>query len=120
NKKSFKVVCKSDEDQPCPWKARVTHCTRVHELWEVTKWTERNSCMQELDKNDHRNVTATMISNLVMTKIQKKPDYSVTLIQEDVKKCWKVDVSYKKAWQGRKKAIDRLYGTWEENFAQLP
>ncbi|CAA0816899.1 Unknown protein, partial [Striga hermonthica] len=55
-----------------------------------------------------------------LREIQKKPEYSVTLIQEDVKKCWKVDVSYKKAWHGRKKSIDSLYGTWEENFAQLP
>ncbi|CAA0833348.1 Unknown protein, partial [Striga hermonthica] len=70
--------------------------------------------------NDHKNVTATMISNLLLPKIQKQVTYSVEMVQADVKSAWSVDVSYKKAWHGRKKAIERLYGTCESNFAQLP
>ncbi|CAA0839585.1 Unknown protein, partial [Striga hermonthica] len=119
NQKSFKVVCRSNEDEPCVWKVRVTK-KRVHEIWELTEWTDRHTCMQRVERNDHRNVTARMISNLVVNKIEKKLDYNVTLIQADVKQCWKVDVSYKKAWHGRRKAIERVYGCWELNFAELP
>ncbi|XP_022031224.1 uncharacterized protein LOC110932178 [Helianthus annuus] len=31
-----------------------------------------------------------------------------------------VDVTYTKAWRGRRKAIERIYGTWDSNFAELP
>lgn len=31
-----------------------------------------------------------------------------------------VNVSYKKAWHGRRKALDDVYGTWESNFIESP
>ncbi|CAA0831396.1 Unknown protein, partial [Striga hermonthica] len=120
NKKSFKVVCRSAEVSPCIWKARVSLNTRVHDMWEVMEWTDSHTCMQVFERNDHKNVTATMISNLLLAKIQNQVTYSVEMVQADVKSAWSVDVNYKKAWHGRKKAIDRLYGTWESNFAHLP
>ncbi|CAA0839039.1 Unknown protein, partial [Striga hermonthica] len=120
--KTFKLVCKSnaDADVPCLWKARVNKSRRHDDLWKVTEWTDQHTCMQQVDRNDHRNVTAHMITNLIMNKIQKKVEYNFNMVQADVKQCWKVDVSYKKAWHDRKKAIECVYGSWESNFAELP
>ncbi|CAA0806445.1 Unknown protein, partial [Striga hermonthica] len=86
NKKSFKVVCRSSEGVPCMWKAWVSLNPRVHDMWEVTEWTDRHTCMQVVERNDHKNVTATMISNLLLPKIQKQVTYSVEMVQADVKK----------------------------------
>ncbi|CAA0823313.1 Unknown protein, partial [Striga hermonthica] len=120
NQKSFKLVCKSNADVPCLWKARVNKYRRRDDLWEVTEWTDQHTCMQQVDRNDHRNVIAHMIANLIINKIQKKVEYNINMVQADVKQCWKVDVSYKKAWHGRKKGIECVYGSWESNFAELP
>ncbi|CAA0823063.1 Unknown protein, partial [Striga hermonthica] len=97
NKKSFKVVCRSAEVVPCMWKARVSLNKWAHDMWEVTEWTDSHTCMQVVERNDHKNVTATMISNLLLAKIQKQVTYSVEMVQADVKSTWSVDVSYKKA-----------------------
>ncbi|CAA0827252.1 Unknown protein, partial [Striga hermonthica] len=120
NKKTFKVVCNSNAGVSCLWKARVNKANRNDDLWEVTEWTDQHTCMQQVDRNDHRNVTAHMIANLIINKIQKKVEYNINMVQADVKQCWKVDVSYKKAWHDRKKAIECVYGSWESNFAELP
>ncbi|CAA0805952.1 Unknown protein, partial [Striga hermonthica] len=120
NQKSFKLVCKSNVDVLCLWKARVNKSRGRDDLWEVTEWTDQHTCMQQVDRNDHRNVTAHMIANLIINKIQKKVEYNVNMVQANVKYCWKVDVNYKKAWHGRKKAIECVYGSWESNFAELP
>ncbi|CAA0819336.1 Unknown protein, partial [Striga hermonthica] len=120
NQKSFKLVCRSNADVSCLWKARVNKARRHDDLWEVTEWTDQHTCMQQVGRNDQRNVTTHMISNLIINKVQKKVEYNVNMVQANVTQCWKVDVSYKKAWHGRKKAIECVYGSWESNFAELP
>ena len=40
--------------------------------------------------------------------------------QADVQREYGVAVSYKMAWHGRRKAVEDVYGGWEENFQQLP
>ncbi|XP_023755843.1 uncharacterized protein LOC111904303 [Lactuca sativa] len=41
-------------------------------------------------------------------------------IYADIKNVLHVDVTYGKAWRGRRRAIDKIYGTWESNFAEFP
>ncbi|CAI9113837.1 OLC1v1014522C1 [Oldenlandia corymbosa var. corymbosa] len=53
-------------------------------------------------------------------KCARHPDFAVAQIQIEVLKRYQVECSYKKAWHGRRKALEALYGTWESNFQQLP
>ncbi|XP_071739729.1 uncharacterized protein [Rutidosis leptorrhynchoides] len=46
--------------------------------------------------------------------------YPVKHIQAHKKDTWNVDVSYAKALNARRIAIERIFGTWESNFAELP
>ena len=41
-------------------------------------------------------------------------------IYADIKNVLHVDVTYGKAWRGRRRAIEKIYGTWESNFVELP
>jgi hypothetical protein len=41
-------------------------------------------------------------------------------VQDDVKEKFNVEVSYTKAWHGRRKAIEAVYGSWETNVRDLP
>ncbi|CAI9106541.1 OLC1v1005725C1 [Oldenlandia corymbosa var. corymbosa] len=53
-------------------------------------------------------------------KVELDPDYEVKVVQEEVKDRMHVDVPYHRAWEGRRKAIDLVYGDWVSNFDILP
>nr|KAJ0216107.1 hypothetical protein LSAT_V11C300133080 [Lactuca sativa] len=60
------------------------------------------------------------VSSYILHSIEKDVAYPVKHIQSDIKNLLNVDVSYWKAWNGRRKAIETIYGTWESNFDELP
>jgi len=61
-----------------------------------------------------------MIATEVQSQVQRELTFKVKHIQEQIKQTWHVDVSYAKAWNARRIAIERLYGTWQSNFDALP
>ncbi|CAI9109367.1 OLC1v1009178C1 [Oldenlandia corymbosa var. corymbosa] len=78
------------------------------------------TCLGANKRNESRNVTSSMIARLVAQNVRKHPDFAVAQIQIEVMKRYQVECSYKKAWHGRRKALEAQYGTWESNFQQLP
>ncbi|CAI9106056.1 OLC1v1005114C1 [Oldenlandia corymbosa var. corymbosa] len=118
------IWCKSlKESTPkgyvsCRWKVRAS--LRDHGLWEIVKWVPEHNCMNVTEENNNRNVSATLIAHLIRHKVELDPDYEVKLLQEEVKDRMHVDVPYHRAWEGRRKAIDFVYGDWVSNFDILP
>ncbi|CAI9094571.1 OLC1v1030331C1 [Oldenlandia corymbosa var. corymbosa] len=118
------IWCKSLKEStpkgyvPCRWKVRAS--LRDHGLWEIVKWVPEHNCMNVTEENNNRNVSATLIAHLIRHKVELDPDYEVKLVQEEVKDRMHVDVPYHRAWEGRRKAIDLVYGDWVSNFDILP
>ncbi|CAI9094860.1 OLC1v1030673C1 [Oldenlandia corymbosa var. corymbosa] len=79
-----------------------------------------HNCMNVTEENNNRNVSAMLIAHLIRHKVDLDPDYEVKLVQEEVKDHMHVDVPYHRAWEGRRKAIDLVYGDWVSNFDILP
>ncbi|CAI9118957.1 OLC1v1020591C1 [Oldenlandia corymbosa var. corymbosa] len=121
---TWSIWCKSLKEStpkgyvPCRWKVRAS--LRDHGLWEIVKWVPEHNCMNVTEDNNNRNVSATLIAHLIRHKVELDPDYEVKLVQEEVKDRMHVDVPYHRAWEGRRKAIDLVYGDWVSNFDILP
>ncbi|CAI9102553.1 OLC1v1000842C1 [Oldenlandia corymbosa var. corymbosa] len=103
----------------CLWKARVS-LQKATDTWKMVVWSDSHNCLGANKRNESRNVTSSMIARLVAQNVRKHPDFAVAQIQIEVMKRYQVECSYKKAWHGRRKALEALYGTWESNFQQLP
>ncbi|CAI9115502.1 OLC1v1016415C1 [Oldenlandia corymbosa var. corymbosa] len=118
------ILCKSLKEStpkgyvPCRWKVRAS--LRDHGLWEIVKWVPEHNCMNVTEENNNRNVSATLIAHLIRHKVELDPDYEVKLVQEEVKDRMHVNVPYHRAWEGRRKATDLVYGDWVSNFDILP
>nr|KAJ0204859.1 hypothetical protein LSAT_V11C500272370 [Lactuca sativa] len=67
-----------------------------------------------------KNLNSATIALYILHSIEKDVAYPVKHIQSYIKNSMNVDVSYDKAWHGRRKAIKSIYGTWESNFDKLP
>ncbi|XP_071907847.1 uncharacterized protein [Coffea arabica] len=98
--RSFTTAADSSEP-PCDW------CVRA--VKKKTRIVANNQVGERSQLSGH-----------VVHSIEDDPGYKVKNIVSDVKKVLKVDVSYKKAWYGRRKAIELVFGSWETNFAELP
>ena len=105
---------------PCGWKARATLKDKDYGLWEMVVWTDAYNCLSCAEGRDHKNVTSTYITRLIVRKVKENYEYAVRDVQTDVHDLLKVKVSYKKAWHGRRKAIEGVYGDWRTNFKELP
>ncbi|XP_027103276.1 uncharacterized protein [Coffea arabica] len=71
-------------------------------------------------RNNNTSLTASVISRHILRSIENDPGLKVKNILSFVKENLKVDVSYKKVWYVRRKAIELVFGSWEANFAELP
>ncbi|CAI9106363.1 OLC1v1005501C1 [Oldenlandia corymbosa var. corymbosa] len=103
----------------CLWKCRAT-LQKDTNTWRMVVWIESHNCLGATTRNEGRNLTSTMIARLITANVRKDPGYSVAQIQVEVNKTYRVTPNYKKEWHGRRKALESLYGTWENNFQQLP
>lgn len=61
-----------------------------------------------------------MISHLIRCHIQQDLEFKVKSIQVIIREKYNVTVSYKKAWHGRRRALEYMYGNWESNISELP
>ncbi|XP_071697892.1 uncharacterized protein [Rutidosis leptorrhynchoides] len=89
-------------------------------VWKITKWFEGHICYGSVQSNNNLCLTSSIIATDIISYISQDIAYEVKHIQTHVKKVWKVDISYTKAWNSRRIAIERLFGTWQSNLAELP
>ncbi|XP_071920727.1 uncharacterized protein [Coffea arabica] len=71
-------------------------------------------------KNNNTSLMASVISGHIIRSIEDDRGLKVKNILNSVKENLKVDVSYKKVWYARRKAIELVFGSWEANFVELP
>ncbi|XP_076916075.1 uncharacterized protein LOC143575648 [Bidens hawaiensis] len=85
----------------------------------MTTWTPTHSCFTTVSRNNNR----ALRSKVVVAHIQQvliDVSYTVIQIQSLIKEKLNVDITYGKAWAARKKAVENIYGGWDENFHELP
>ncbi|KAL4555227.1 hypothetical protein LXL04_037838 [Taraxacum kok-saghyz] len=91
-----------------------------HHMWKITRWVDAHNCFGSCIGNNNRNLNSKTIPSYILHSIEKDIAYLVKQIQANIKDRLNVDISYSKAWRGRRNAIETIYGTWESNFVELP
>jgi hypothetical protein len=101
----------------CPWSIRVSK-DRWSGKWRMIKWVASHNCT--VAGATSHNITQKHIAALVIPHLRRDLGYKVKNVQEMVRQHYHVEVRYKKAWHGRRLAIESLFGTWESNIMELP
>nr|XP_027118701.1 uncharacterized protein LOC113735939 [Coffea arabica] len=114
------VRCKSHSASlPCNWQLRATlRCT--HNIWKIVTFVKEHTCVRVSNSNDHRQLSLELIAEYIIHYVQNGPLYAIKEIQTSIKRAFDTDVSYKKAWYARRRAIDIVYGDWPTSIAALP
>ncbi|KAH0773349.1 hypothetical protein KY290_010486 [Solanum tuberosum] len=117
-KKSWQLVCRRVE-QGCRF--RLTSFNEKHtNMWKVGRYIKEHTCDIGTCRDGHFNLDVEMIANALHVDIEKTPRFPIKDCQTAVLKAYGISISRRKAYIGRKRAFEKVYGTWEGSFAELP
>ncbi|XP_071722020.1 uncharacterized protein [Rutidosis leptorrhynchoides] len=103
----------------CNWKIRA--CFKgEYRTWQMTVWCEGHNCDGSNNGRDDRNISQSHVAHVITGKIRDRPSYPIKSIVEDCETYFGCKIGRKKAWDGKRAALNTLYGDWETNFRQLP
>ncbi|XP_071723915.1 uncharacterized protein [Rutidosis leptorrhynchoides] len=71
-------------------------------------------------RRDDRNISQNHVSHVITGKIRQRPNYPIKSIIDDYEAAFGCKIGRKKAWDGKRVALNQVYGDWETNFRQLP
>ncbi|XP_049386699.1 uncharacterized protein LOC125850912, partial [Solanum stenotomum] len=89
-------------------------------LWKIGKYVENHKCETEGLSSGHANLNTNLIASLFLNQIRKNPKYLVVDVISKVHEKFGHQVTYRKAWLGRQRAFELVYGDFEKSFSDLP
>ncbi|KAH0730616.1 hypothetical protein KY289_001804 [Solanum tuberosum] len=89
-------------------------------LWKIGKYVENHICETEGLSSGHANLNTNLIASLFLNQIRKNPKYLVVDVISKVHEKFGHQVTYRKAWLGRQRAFELVYGDFEKSFSDLP
>jgi len=64
--------------------------------------------------------THTWVAERAVEWLREKPTMGPKELQDELKKKYKVDVPYDRVFRGKEKALDMIYGKWDDSYDLLP
>nr|XP_004515453.1 uncharacterized protein LOC101505981 [Cicer arietinum] len=121
------VVQKSDleryaiycSDPNCLFRCKASKRKKC-ELWFIGKLNVSHTCTNSALSQDHAKLNSNIICQSIMQVVKVDPSIKVKVIVAQIRVLHNYTFSYKKAWMGKNKVIEQIYGNWEESYNQLP
>ena len=89
-------------------------------FWKIGKYVENHRCETEGLSSGHANLNTNLIASLLLNQIRKNPKFLVVDVISKVHENFGHQVTYRKAWIGRQRAFELVYGDFEKSFSDLP
>nr|KAJ0206620.1 hypothetical protein LSAT_V11C500279080 [Lactuca sativa] len=115
----WKIRCKLCSQTGCKWQLRA--CKRKRsEYFEITQYIGPHTCSQYKITQDHPNLDASLIAQETEHLIKEQPSISIPTLRAEIIDKLGYTPSYRKVWVGKQKAIEHIFGNWEESYIVLP
>ncbi|CAL1399124.1 unnamed protein product [Linum trigynum] len=111
----WKIRCLMHKEDKCPWMVQFG-CREMGGDWSVRKVELVHTCSSTTQPTDHRHLDVDVISEAVKHLVRAQPNLSVLTVQAELKDKFNMQVTYKKAWYGKQRALEKLHGNWEESY----
>ncbi|KAL0925473.1 hypothetical protein M5K25_003804 [Dendrobium thyrsiflorum] len=121
NKQRLTVICVQQEKQrrPCLWRLHAARSKRLGGLWKISSISGRHTCTHPVMAGSHQNCTSKFICQYITAALRKELDLKPREIITRINAKFDVQVSYMKAWDARRKAIQSIFGSYEESYTSL-
>ncbi|KAI3805640.1 hypothetical protein L1987_28200 [Smallanthus sonchifolius] len=104
---------------PCRWAASACLKKNQH-MWQLTKWVAAHNCYGTVQRNNNRCLRSKDVAFHISSAVQADISFPVKQVKVLIKDLLHVDITYSKAWLGRRIAIENIFGSWDSNFNELP
>ncbi|CAN6290558.1 unnamed protein product [Urochloa humidicola] len=91
-----------------------------YELYWIASIVRNHTCTLQNLGNRHRNLTANLIANELYSEIIEKRDMECSFIQRAIRRQFKYDITYQKAWRAKQIALEKRWGSYEASYSNLP
>ncbi|KAA0051099.1 uncharacterized protein E5676_scaffold1161G00140 [Cucumis melo var. makuwa] len=112
------IRCKKSEEG-CRWKLRAI-MKKSHGLFEITKLSDQHTCFYSELSQSHVQLDSSMIAREFCEPVKEKPSIIVAQLQSMIKEKFGYHVPYHRAWEGKRKAMAKVFGDWDELYKLLP
>ncbi|XP_023771148.2 uncharacterized protein LOC111919790 [Lactuca sativa] len=115
----WSIRCKLHLQSSCKWQLRARK-RKGSGNFEITKYIGPHTCLNNNISLDHTNLDASLIAQETKHLIKEQPSIGVPALRAEIVDKLGYTPSYKKLWTGKQKAIEQMFGNWEESYAALP
>jgi hypothetical protein len=108
----YKIYCPNEH---CLFKLSASYRKRK-ESWEIGSMGPDHTCILTNPMQDHRKLSSQLICDEILSVISDNPSLKVSTIISHIKAEYEYTPSYRKAWIARTKAVEKVFGNWEESY----
>ena len=113
------MKCKRHQESGCKWRLRA--CQRkTHELFKITQYDGPHKCVYPRLSRDHPQLNSNLLAQEIESQVKAEPSITVAALNAKVIDKFSYDVSYKKMWYTKQKAIKNIFGDWDTFYRVLP
>nr|KAJ0195883.1 hypothetical protein LSAT_V11C700382650 [Lactuca sativa] len=105
------IRCKLHSQSGCKWQVRAI---------KRNEYIGPHTCLNNNISQDHPNLDGNLIAQETKHLIKEQPSISIPTLKAEIVEKLGYIPSYKKVWTGKQKAIEQLFGNWEESYSVLP
>jgi hypothetical protein len=107
----FRGYCKAEG---CPW-AIVARLMPDGKSVKVTLNRFAHACTS-IEGVKTKMVSYKWVAEKAIPFLKKDPNMGAKKLKEELETKYNVTVGYSKVWQGRQKAVEQIFGSWEESY----
>ena len=89
-------------------------------LFVINKYKGSHTCVNPCLSRDHHQLNSNLVVAHIKGIIKAQFTMSTTAIQASVMEKWEYEILYKKALDGKLKALRPLFGDFSQSYTKLP
>ncbi|KAL0919975.1 hypothetical protein M5K25_009071 [Dendrobium thyrsiflorum] len=121
NKNRLTITCAHHDNpqRPCAWRLHAARSKRLGGLWRISDCGPQHTCTHAVTMQGHRNCTSKFVCTFITPIVRQQLDIKPREIIARIESKFDIKLSYVKAWDARRKAIQAIFGTYEESYRSL-
>ncbi|XP_058784186.1 uncharacterized protein LOC131658956 [Vicia villosa] len=116
NVERYKIKCRNHD---CGFRLHASYRKRS-DSWVIGYISQDHTCVNTNVSQDHRKLSYDIICQEILHLVDKDPSLKVKTIISHIVSTYNYTLSYRKAWLAKTKAIELVYGNWEDSYKRLP
>ncbi|XP_058783004.1 uncharacterized protein LOC131657649 [Vicia villosa] len=88
--------------------------------WVIGYISQDHTCVNTNVSQDHRKLSYDISCQEILPLVEKDPSLKVKMIISHIVATYNYTPSYRKVWLAKTKAIEIMYGNWEDSYKRLP